>query len=143
MNSQQAAQKAIEAADRCLKAKGFISMVDVLMEMGKLTREQHERWRFRQVPYLERVIPGSLTQLDAIVRAVRNNSSKGGLTPSRTAYYSWGKGRRQPLRFTKTGNPFLEEAYSTHYLPRRDRLPAEPGHPAGICSGQSSESRIS
>jgi len=94
-------------------------MVDVLVAMGKLTREDHERWRFRQVPYLEKIVSGNLSQLDAIVRAVRNNSLKGGLRPSHTAYVSWGKGQRQPLRFTKTGNPFLEEAYSTHYLPAK------------------------
>ena len=116
MIPEESKANALAAADRCLKAKGYISMVDVLMEMGKLTREDHERWRFRQVPYLERVVQGSLTQLDLIVRAVRSNSLHGGLKPSRTVYTSWGKGRRQPLRFTKTGNPFLEEAYSTHYV---------------------------
>src|SRR6266849_231177 len=119
MNSKEAAQKALAAADQCLKSKGYISMVDVLLTMGKLTREDHERWRFRQIPYLERVVRGSLTQLDAIVRAVRSNALKGGLKPSPTVYVSWGKGRRQPLRFTKTGNRFLEEAYGTHYLSAR------------------------
>jgi hypothetical protein len=120
MNSKEAMQKAIAAADQGLKSKGFISMVDVLMTMGKLTREDHERWRCRQVPYLEKVVSGNLSQLDAIVRAVRNNSLKGGLRPSHTAYVSWGKGPRQPLRFTKTGNPFLEKAYSTHYLAAKE-----------------------
>ena len=34
----------------------------------------------------------------------------------RTAYVSWGKGRRQPLRFSKYGDPRVEELFSTHYL---------------------------
>jgi len=93
MNSKEAGQKALDAADQCLKSKGYISMVDVLLTMGKLTGEDRERWRFRQIPYLEKVVRGSLTQLDVIVRAVRNNSLKGGLKPRRTAYMSWGKGR--------------------------------------------------
>jgi len=119
MIPKESKAKAIAAAARCLKAKGYISMVDVLTDMGKLTREDHERWRLRQVPYLEKVARGTLTQLDIIVRAVRAHSLNGGLKPSRTVYTSWGKGRRQPLRFTKTGNRFLEDAYSTHYLPQR------------------------
>jgi hypothetical protein len=33
-----------------------------------------------------------------------------------TAYMSWGKGRRQLLRFSKYGQPHLEELFSTHYV---------------------------
>ena len=98
--------------------------------MIHLSREDHERWRFRQVACLEKVVQGNLTQLDIIVRAVRNNSLKGGLKPSRTGYTSWGKGRRQPLRFTKTGNPFLDEAYATHYVSPELRRAKQAGHPA-------------
>ena len=29
---------------------------------------------------------------------------------------SWGKGRRQPVRFSKYGQPHLEELFSTHYV---------------------------
>src|SRR2546430_2250462 len=125
MNSKEAAQKALVAADQGLKAKGYISMVDVLLTMGKLSREDHEQWRFRRIPYLEKVVRGNLTQLDAIVRAVRNNCLKGGLKPSHTVYTSWGKGPRQPLRFTKTDNHFLEEAYATHYISTRLQTQAQ------------------
>jgi hypothetical protein len=38
------------------------------------------------------------------------------LKPSRTTYVSWGKGRRQPLRFSKYSDPCLEELFSTHYV---------------------------
>jgi hypothetical protein len=38
------------------------------------------------------------------------------LKPSHTAYMSWGKGRRQPLRFSKYGEPHLEALFSTHYV---------------------------
>jgi len=52
MNRRELEQTAINAADRCLKTKGYISAVDVLMELGKLSRQDYERWRFRQVPFL-------------------------------------------------------------------------------------------
>jgi hypothetical protein len=43
VNRRELEQAAIAAADRCLKAKGYISMVDVLMELRKLSREDYER----------------------------------------------------------------------------------------------------
>ena len=116
MNRRELEQAAIDAAGRCLKAKGYIAMVDVLMELGLLSREDHQRWRIRQVPFLERIVHGNLSRLNAVLRAVRANSVRGNLNASWTAYVSWGKGRRQPLRFSKSGDPNLERAYATHYL---------------------------
>lgn len=116
MNREELKQNAVAAAAQCLARKGYIAMVDVLMEMGWLSREGHERWRLLEVPFLERVVHANLTKLDAVVRAVRANSINGKLKPSRTVYTSGGRGNRQLLRFTRTGNPFLGEAYSTHYL---------------------------
>ena len=91
-------------------------MVDVLMELGKLSRQDYESWRSRQVPFLERVTLGNLARLNVILRAVQANAARGKLKASWTAYMSWGKGKRQPLRFSKTGDPNLERAYATHYL---------------------------
>ena len=116
MNRRELEQSAISAADRCLKAKGYISMVDVLLELGKLSREDYERWRFRQVPFLERVLQGNLAQFNALLRAVQANSARGKLKASWIAYMSWGKGKRLPLRFSKSGDPNLERVYATHYL---------------------------
>ena len=119
MNRDELKTKAIKAAYHLLQNKGYISAVDVLMAMGKLSREDHEKWRFRQVPYLERVISGNLAQLEVLLRAVRTYSrDQLRLKPSRTVYTSWGKGPRQPLRFTRSGVPYLEEMYSTHFVGR-------------------------
>jgi len=131
VNRREVEEAAISAADRCLKAKGYISMVDVLMELGKLSREDYESWRFRQVSCLERVIRCNLSQLNAVLRAVQANSARGNMKASWTAYMSWGKGKRQPLRFSKSGDPNLERAYATHYLlpqGERDATKAHPGH---------------
>ena len=38
------------------------------------------------------------------------------LMPSTTVYMRWGKGPKKRLRFTKTGDPKLEEAYSRHFV---------------------------
>jgi hypothetical protein len=42
----------------------------------------------------------------------------------------WGKGPKQRLRFTKTGDPAVEEAYATHFvspgrIPFHDRVVRE------------------
>jgi hypothetical protein len=38
------------------------------------------------------------------------------LKPSLTVYERHGKGPRQQLRFSKTGDPNLEAAYATHLI---------------------------
>ncbi len=116
MNRGELEQRAIEAAARCLQTKGYISLVDVFIELGKLSRQDHERWRFRQIPYLEVVLQTNLARINAIIRAVQANSRRGNLRASWTAYMSWGKGKRQLLRFSKSGHPDLERVYATHYL---------------------------
>ena len=38
------------------------------------------------------------------------------LVPSVTVYMRWGKGPKQRILFTKTGDPKLEEAYARHFV---------------------------
>ena len=116
MNRTELVRKARAAAEQLLRDKGYLSAVDVLLAMGRLSKEDYERWRFRQVPHLEKVLPGSLNQHEFFCRELRAYARESNLKPSRTAYMSWGKSRKQPLRFTKFGNPHLEELFSTHYV---------------------------
>jgi len=140
MNRTELVRKARAAAEQLLRDKGYLSAVDVLLAMGRLSKEDYERWRFRQVPHLEKVLPGSLNQHAFFCRELRVYArDELDLKPSRTAYMSWGKGRRQPLRFTKYGQPHLEELYSTHYVSpalaaarkrqRTDSADEDPDHP--------------
>jgi hypothetical protein len=87
------------------------------MGMGLLTREHLEDWRHGRVPYLEQVIHCNLTRLSRLLRILRFLAHDLNLKPSGTAYMRWGKGPKQRLRFTKTGDPKLEEAYATHFWP--------------------------
>lgn len=93
-----------------------VTPVDVLVGMGLLTGEHLEDWRRGQVPYLERVIDCNLTRLGRVLCILRFHAHDLNLKPSSTAYMRWGKGPRQRLRFTKTGDPRLEEAYATHFM---------------------------
>ena len=121
-----------QASSKLLREKGFISFVDVLIQMGKLTKEDHESWRMRRVPYLERVIRLNLSQLSHLLHILRQNAAKGKLKASKTAYVSWGKGPKQPLRFSKSGHPRIEEAYATHFVKRQQSVKDKPSDPSPL-----------
>ncbi len=63
----------------------------------------------------------NLAKISHLLRTFHRNGQKGGLKASKTAYVSWGKGPKIPLRFSKSGDPNIEEAYATHFLwPKKD-----------------------
>ena len=98
-------------------AKGkVITPVDVLISMGLLKPDDLEEWRRGRIPYLERVIDCNLTRLSRILRILRFHAHDLKLKPSATVYLRWGKGPKQRLRFTKTGDSKLEEAYARHFV---------------------------
>jgi hypothetical protein len=68
------------------------------------------------VPYLERVIHCNLTRLSRLLRILRFHAHELKLVPSSTVYMRWGKGPKQRLRFTKSGDPKLEEACGRHFV---------------------------
>ena len=84
----------MHATDDILRHGKVVIPVDVLVGMDLLTRQHLEDWRRGRTPYLERVV----------------------LKPSLTVYVRSGSGPKQRLRFTKTGDPRLEEAYATHFV---------------------------
>lgn len=107
----------IERAMTSILAKGkVVAPVDVLVDMGLLAPEKLEDWRRGRVHYLEAVIHRNLTRLSLILKMLRFHAHDLKLVPSVTAYMRWGKGPKQRLRFTKTGEPNLEEAYARHFV---------------------------
>jgi len=107
----------IERAVAVILAKGnVVAPVDVLVGMNLLASEKLDAWRRGQVPYLERVIRCNLTRLSRILRILRFHGHDLNLAPAVTAYMRLGRGPKQRLRFSKTGEPNLEEAYATHLI---------------------------
>ena len=104
-----------------LRHKGHVSVVDVLVEMKRLTPDHIEDWRFGRIPYLERVVAGNLSKLSLIGREIRRVARAHGLKPSVTVYRKWGKGPKRTLRFSRSGEPSVEQAYATHWLSKRGR----------------------
>lgn len=120
MNRYDLRKKVRVCAGELIAEKGYVSPVDLLVKMERLTPQQVEDWRFRRIPYLERVAIGNLSKMNTILLALREFARSAGLKPSLTAYLSWGKGPKQRLRFSKYGSPAVEEKYSTHYVANRD-----------------------
>ena len=107
----------IERAVADILAKGkVVAPIDVLVEMKLLRPEKLEDWRRGREPHLERVIDLNLTRLSRLLRVLRFHAHDLKLVPSVSVYMRWGKGPKQQLRFTKTGDPNLEEAYARHFV---------------------------
>ena len=92
-----------------------VAPVDVLVRMDILAPKDLEDWRFGRVPYLERVIHGTLAGLSRLLPVLGFLCHDLNLVPSHTVYVKWGKGPRTPLRFTKTGHERLEKLYARHF----------------------------
>lgn len=109
---------------QCQK-RGYAAPVDVLMDIGVLSKENYENWRFGKIPYLEKVCSVNLRRLGFILHQIQLYAKKSGYKESLTFYKQWGtkntkNGQRAiPLRFSKSGSPIVEKAYSTHYLDKK------------------------
>lgn len=106
----------VRAVAAILAGDKVVSPVDVIVRMGWLSTDDLEAWRFGRVPYLERMIRCNLTRLSRFLRILGFHCHELNLTASQTAYVKWGKGRRTPLRFTKTGDAVLERVYARHFV---------------------------
>ncbi len=105
-------------AGQTFARQGYLAPVDLLVDMGWLTPAKVEDWRRGRVPYLERVTEANMSKLGRALRITRQWADQHQMRPSLKVYTSWTKPRHR-LRFTKTGDPNLELAYSTHWLAAR------------------------
>ena len=118
MNNQKLTEKVHAAVRNQIEQRGYTAPVDVLMEVGVLTKQKYEEWRKGHVDYLERVCASNLSKLALIMHEIRACAQKMGLKPSLSQYQQWGagKGQKRPLRFSKSGNPGIERWYATHFV---------------------------
>ena len=115
-NRKELETKLSTVSSKLLLENGYISFVDVFMKLGYLDPKDYENWRMKRISYLEQVIKVDLGGINHVMKTVRRNSLNGKLTPSWTGYKSWGKGGKVWLRFSKSGDPNIEEAYATHFV---------------------------
>jgi hypothetical protein len=106
----------VRVVESILENSKVVAPVDVLLGIGLLEPDHLEDWRCGRIPYLEQVIQCNLTRLSRLLRILRFHAHDLNLKPSWTAYLRSGKKPRQRLRFTKTSEHKLEEAYATHFI---------------------------
>lgn len=106
----------VRAVEAILATGEVVAPIDVFIRMDLLSKEDAESWRLGRVLYLEKVIRCNLAKASRILRILRMHVHDLDMRPSQADYRRWGKGPRTPLRFSKTGDPNLEEAYSRHFL---------------------------
>jgi len=99
-----------------LDEKGYICSIDVLLGLNYLAKTDYEKWRNGQVEYLEKICQTNLGKLTTINKIIRQVAAKMNLEPSLTVYNKYGKGPKQKLHFSKSGDINIEKAYSTHFL---------------------------
>jgi hypothetical protein len=115
MTARSIEERVARAAEAALADKKFVAPVDVLMGVGWLQPGLVDRWRQGRVEYLEAAAQVDPGKLSAAMTAFRWWSERQGLQPSETEYVARTRDRRR-LRFTPSGDPALERAYSTHWV---------------------------
>ena len=116
MNRKELAQCVLQASSELIFKKGYIAPVEIFMKIGMLSEADYERWRRRQVNYLENVLKGNLRQFSFVMSCLRRFAVERKLKPSWTGYKSWGRGKKACLRFSKSGDENIEKWYSTHFV---------------------------
>ena len=99
-----------------IKNKGYATPVDVLMDIGVLSKKHYEDWRFGKVDFLERVCQANLRKLSDIMKEIRVYAAKNNLKPSWTCYHQWGKQKDRRLQFSKSKDEKIEQNYATHFV---------------------------
>ena len=62
----------------------------------------------------------NLHKISVVLRTMHQHAQHKDLQPGKTVYTSWGKAPRTLLHFSKSGDPRLEDAYSTHFVTRQE-----------------------
>jgi hypothetical protein len=114
-NKVPLADRVAKAAEAALAARHFASAIDILVGIGWLDPGAAERWRRGQIDCLEEVIPTDPARVLEAMRLFRNWATAQGLLASGTEYVARTP-RRQPLRFSRSGDPAIEESYRTHWV---------------------------
>ena len=113
-----------------IRNKGWVAPVEVLLDIGVLSKEDYENWRFGRIPFLEKVCRANLKELSMIMHKVRVYAIKNNLKLSWTCYHQWGKNNKVKLRLSKSGDEKVEYHYATHFIDEKRlaelKTPLEP-----------------
>ena len=108
--------KVVKAMNDELIHSSFVSSIDVMQRMDMLNKEHVEDWRNGKVTYLERVIHCNLSKANRILRLMQFHAHDLNMKPSITIYKRKTRSKEIVLRFSKSGEPKIEDSYSRHFI---------------------------
>ncbi len=85
-NQKRLRLRVFQAADGAFEKHNYASPLDMFLGMELLNLARIEDWRKGRIPYLERVIPGSLNKITFCMKCFHEWAKEKGLKPSYTAY---------------------------------------------------------
>jgi hypothetical protein len=107
--------RVVEAAEAALAAQHYASPLDVFLRIGWLNGSTVAGWRQGRTDCLEAAIQASPARIDEALELLRAWAAAKGLCASETSYAARTP-QRQILRFSRSGDPALEQTYRTHWL---------------------------
>jgi hypothetical protein len=114
-NRKKLSDRVVQAAEAALAASQYVSALDVLVGIGWVDGGSVKRWQQGQIDCLEGVIQTSPPRISEVMELFQSWAAAKGLTPSETDYVARTPSR-QTLRFSKSGDPWIEQLYRTHWV---------------------------
>jgi hypothetical protein len=108
--------KVVSAMTDELIQSDFVSPISVFQQMALLDKRDVELWKKGKIIYLEKVIKCNLSKANRILRLMRFHGHDLNMKPSIKIYKRKLKSTNIVLKFSKTGEPKIEEAYSRHFV---------------------------
>lgn len=105
-------QKIAHSSGEIVSKKGYVSTIDLFLALGWLTPNKLNDWKRGKIPYLERSITANLKKISRTMKEFESWAIHSKLKASSTVY----KHKSYTLRFSKSGEPNIENAYRTHYV---------------------------
>jgi len=109
------ADRVAKAAEAALAAQHYVSPVDVLVGIGWLDPGAVGRWRRGEIHCLEEPIQTNPLRISEAMELLQSWATSKGLLASETDYVARTP-QRERLRFSRNGNPAVEERYRTHWV---------------------------
>jgi hypothetical protein len=103
-----------------VQKKGFVSVVDVLIDTRMLSAQDYQNWRIGGISCLEGVCKGNNRKITEILQEMKTYAIANKLKTSITVYNGWGRHKGEKLRFTKSNSESIERIYSTHFVETKD-----------------------
>ncbi|MHB8691898.1 MAG: DUF2293 domain-containing protein [Solirubrobacteraceae bacterium] len=108
-------RRVVRAVEAALAEHSYVTAIDVLIGIGWLDPRRVNEWRQGRVDYLEHVIQAGSGNVTTAIELFGRWARARGLHPSETGYAARSR-ERQPLRFSASGDPQIEQAYRTHWV---------------------------